>query len=354
MVIPKKFILKQQTMECQKFQKAQLRQRRVIFKIKKGKIFGWFLNMRLCVSVVDAVYSRAKSKSATSRSRAHLRLAETGLTVNGTKVVLKSTLVAPPPPTVLIRVLDLPLGTTNAAITAALKALYGEDKVLFAKQDLLCPRVPSLEHVLDPTATARILADTPVVRTLPLEGYKVRIADDRKTVAKPVPATVLASNKKRSRNQQPKQAEQVPQPPQQAPQPPLQVPQPPRQAPLNAAWQSHLPQPTQGAPTQQQATQHVADASSQQQTLPTATDEDVILLASPGKPARPLLPSSDQPAVRATPREQAEDHLKGRKAEEKARITQSRQQRREGNFSKGRDLDALDALAGDPSQDTSC
>ena len=346
MVIPRKFILKQQTMECQKFQKAQ-RQRRVIFKIKKGKIFGWFLNMRLCVSVVDAVYSRAKSKSATSRSRAHLRLAETGLTVNGTKVVLKSTLVAPPPPTVLIRVLDLPLGTTNAAITAALKALYGEDKVLFAKQDLLCPRVPSLEHVLALTATARISTDTPVVRTLPLEGYKVRIADDRKTAAKAVPATVLATNKKRSRNQQPKETEQVPQPPQQAP-------QPPQQAHLDAAWQAPLPQPIQGAPTQQQATQHVADASSQQQTLPTATDEDVILLASPGKPARPLLPSSDQPAVSATPREQAEDHLKGRKAEEKARITQSRQQRREGNFSKGRDLDALDALAGDPSQDTSC
>ena len=78
-----------------------------------------------------------------------------GLTVNGTKVVLKSTLVAPPPPTVLIRVLDLPPGTTNAAITAALKPLYCEDKVLFAKQDLLCPRVPSLEHVLAPTATAR-------------------------------------------------------------------------------------------------------------------------------------------------------------------------------------------------------
>ena len=296
--------------------------------------------------------------------------------------MLKSTLVAPPPPTVLIRVLDLPPGTTNAAITAALKALYGEDKVLFAKQDLLCPRVPSLEHVLAPTATARILADTPVVRTLPLEGYKVRIADDRKTAAKAVPATVLATNKKRSRNQQPKEAEQVPQPPQQAPQtplqapqpplqapqPPLQAPQPPQQAPLNAAWQSHLPQPTQGAPTQQQATPRVADSSSQQQsqttqqvpqllqqqTPPTATDEDAILLASPGKPARPLLPSSDQPAVRATPREQAEDHLKGRKAEEKARITQSRQQRREGNFSKGRDLDALDARAGDPSQDTSC
>ena len=275
---------------------------------------------------MNAVRHTNNSKAAT------LKLAETGLMVNGTKVVLKSTLV------VLIRVLDLPPGTTNAAILAALKALYGEDKVLFAKQDLLCPRVPSLEHVLAPTATARILADTPVVRTLPLEGYKVRIADDRKTAAKAVPATVLATNKKRSRNQQPKQAEQVPQPPQ--------------QAPLNAAWQAPLPQPTQGAPTQQQATQHVAGA--QQQTPPTATDEDVILLASPGKPARPLLPSSDQPAVRATPREQAEDHLKGRKAEEKARITQSRQQRREGNFSKGRDLDALDALAGDPSQDTSC
>jgi len=292
---------------------------------------------------MNAVRHPNNSKAAT------LKFAETGLTVNGTKVVLKSTLVAPPPPTVLIRVLDLPPGTTNAAITAALKALYGEDKVLFAKQDLLCPRVPSLEHVLAPTATARILADTPVVRTLPIEGYKVRIADDRKTAAKAVPATVLATNKKRSRNQQ---AEQVHQPPQQAPQPPQQVPQPPQQAHLDAAWQAPLPQPTQGAPTQQQATQHVAGA--QQQTPPTATDEDVILLASPGKPARPLLPSSDQPAVRATPREQAEDHLKGRKAEEKAKITQSRQQRREGNFSKGRDLDALDALAGDPSQDTSC
>ena len=261
---------------------------------------------------MNAVRHTNNSKAAT------LKLAETGLMVNGTKVVLKSTLVAPPPPTVLIRVLDLPPGTTNAAITAALKALYGEDKVLFAKQDLLCPRVPSLEHVLAPTATARILADTPVVRTLPLEGYKVRVADDRKTAAKPVPAEVKV-NKKRSRNQQ---AEQVPQPPQQAPQPPLQVPQPPQQAHLDPAWQSHLPQPTQGAPTQQQATPRVADASSQQQTLPTATDEDAILLASPGKPARPLLPSSDQPAVRATPREQAEDHLKGRTAEEKAKITQ--------------------------------
>jgi len=185
----------------------------------------------------------------------------------------------------------------------------------------------------------------------------VRIADDRKTAAKAVPAEAKATNKKRSRNEQvPQPPQQAPQPPQQAPQPPLQVPQPPQQAPLNAAWQAPLPQPTQGATTQQQATPRVADASSQsqQQTLPTATDEDVILLASPGKPARPLLPSSDQPAVRATPREQAEDHLKGRKAEEKAKITQSRQQRREGNFSKGRDLDALDALAGDPSQDTSC